>query len=171
MKKLIILSCLLLGINSYSQTVEEIKYREQLKASIQDEQYGADMKEIVKFSLSEDNLYEIYYNNNFIGKIGSVQNSRETCSLSDVDFEKWAQKNLDKTKFSSVKEAVEMFTNYRKYTKQNEQRHREINLKLEKYKEKYGLVIDQEFRTALASAEMNAYNKFFLNENNLTNIQ
>jgi|SRR5690554_3882801 len=104
MKKLIILSCLVVGINSYSQTAEERKYHEQLEVSIQDEKYGVDMKEILKFSLSEDNLYEIYYNNNFIGKIGSVQNSRETCSLSDVDFEKWAQKNLDKTKLSSVKE-------------------------------------------------------------------
>ena len=61
-------------------------------------------------------------------------------------------------------EAVEMFSNYRKYTKQNKQKHKEINLILEKYKEQYGLVIDQQFRTALASAEMNAYRKFFPNE-------
>lgn len=162
MKKLVIVISVLFGINGYSQITieEERRYSEQLNASIQDEQYGADMKEVVKFRLSKDNLYEIYYSNNFIDKIGSVQNNKETCSLSDKDFEKWVQENLDKTNFSSVQEAVEIFTNYHKYTKQNEQRHKEISLKLEEYKEKYGLLIDQEFRNNLIRAEMNAYRNF-----------
>lgn len=163
MKKLLILGCVLLGINSYSQTAEEEKYLKQAEASINDDVYGAFLKEVVKFKVSEDNLNEIYYNNLFIEKIGSVENNRETCSLSSKDFEKWATKNLNKTNFSSVKEALDTFDNYNKFTKLNKKKKAEISLKLDQYKQKYGLLIDKEFRSNLAKAEMNAFNKRFKN--------
>jgi|SRR5690554_883745 len=163
MKKLLILGCILLGINSYSQTAEEEKYLEQAEASINDDVYGAFLKEVVKFRLSDDNLNEMYYSKNFIEKIGSVENSKQTCSLSDKDFEIWITDNLNKTQFSSVKEAVDTFTNYNKYTKLNERKNKEINLKLDEYKQKYGLLIDKEFRSTLVRAEMNAFNKRFKN--------
>ena len=159
MKKLLMFSCLLLGINSYSQTAEEEKYLEQAEASINDDAYGAFLKEVVKFRLSEDHLSEMYYNQTFIEKIGSVENNKETCSLSDKDFEKWVSNNLNKTKFTSVKDAVATFTNYKKFSKLNENKSKELNLKLDQYKQKYGLLIDQEFRSNLAKAEMNAFNK------------
>lgn len=161
MKKLLMIGCFLLGVNSYSQTTEEEKYLEQAEASINDDAYGAFLKEVVKFSLSDDNLNEIYYTDLFIEKIDSVENSRETCSLSDEEFEKWVSKNINKTKFTSVKSAVEIFSNYKKFVKLNEKTHKELNLKLDEYKEKYGLLIDQEFRSNLARAEVNALNKRF----------
>lgn len=163
MKKILVLGCILLGLNSYSQTTEEKKYLEQAEASINDEVYGALLKEVVKFRLSDDYLNELFYNNTFIEKIASVENSREVCSLSDNDFEKWISNNLSKTKFSSVKEAVDTFTNYKKFSKLNESKSKELNLKLDYYKQKYGLLIDQEFRSNLAKAEMNALNKRFKN--------
>lgn len=152
-----------MGINSYSQTAEEEKYLEQAEASINDEEYGAFLKEVVDFRLSKDNLNEIYYSNNFIEKIGSVENNKETCSLNDKDFKNWASKNLKNTKFSSIDEAVDTFVNYKKFTKLNEQKKKEMNLKLDQYKQKYGLLIDQEFRSNLAKAEMNAFYKHFKN--------
>lgn len=163
MKKNLVLGCILLGINSYSQTTEEEKYLEQAEASIDDDAYGALLKEVVKFRLSDDYLNELFYNNTFIEKIGSIQNSREICNLSDQDFEKWISNNLSKTKFSSTKEAVDTFTNYKKFSKLNESKSSELNLKLDHYKQKYGLLIDQEFRNNLAKAEVNAYNKRFKN--------
>lgn len=162
MKKILVLSCILLGINSYSQTTEEQKYLEQAEASINDDVYGALLKEVVKFRLSENHLNELFYENIFIEKIDSVENSREIC-LSDQDFGKWISNNLSKTKFSSAKEAVDTFTNYKKFSKLNESKSRELNLKLDHYKQKYGLLIDQEFRSNLAKAEMNAFNKRFKN--------
>lgn len=163
MNKILMLGYLLLAVNSYSQTIEEEKYLEQAEASINDDVYGTFIKEVVKFRVSEDNLNEIYYNNLFIEKIGSAENSRETCSLNSKDFEKWAAKNLNKTKFSSVKEAIDTFSNYNKFSKLNEKKKAEINLKLNQYKQKYGLLIDQEFRRNLAKAEMNAFNNRFKN--------
>lgn len=163
MKKLLILGCILFGINSYSQTAEEEKYLEQAEASINDDVYGAFLKEVVKFRVSENNLNEIYYNNLFIEKIGSVENNRETCNLNSKDFEKWVSKNLSKTKFSSVNEAVDTFNSYNKFAKLNEKTKTELNLKLDQYKLKYGLLIDQEFRSNLAKVEMNAFNKRFKN--------
>lgn len=157
------LGCILLGMNSYSQTTAEEKYLEQAEASINDAVYGAFLNEVVKFKVSEDNLNEMYYNNLLIEKIGSVENTRETCSLNSKDFEKWATKNLSKTKFSTVEEALDTFNNYNKFTKLNEKRKDEISFKLDQYKQKYGILINQEFRSNLAKAELNAFNKRFKN--------
>ncbi|RRA96972.1 hypothetical protein [Paenimyroides viscosum] len=170
MMKILVLGCLLLTINSYSQTSEEIKFLEQAEAAMNDDVYTDFLDEVIKFRLSEDSLYEIYYTNSFTEKINSVENSRETCSLSDFEFEKWAEQNLNKTKFSSVKEAVDLFINLKKYTRLNESKNNEINLKLQDYKEKYGLLLHNEFTNGLARAEMNAYNKLFQSTNNLTSI-
>lgn len=169
MKKMFILSCLLFAINSYSQTAEEIKFLKQAETAINDDVYTDFLDEVLKFRLSEDNLYEMYYTDSFIEKIGSIENSRETCSLSDQEFEKWAEKNLTKTKFSSVNEALNLFVNYNKYNKHNQLKNKEINLRLHEYKEKYGLLLNQQFMNGLVRAEMNAYNKLF-HTKNLTGI-
>lgn len=160
MKKLIILSCVLLGLNCNAQTEEE-KYLQQLETSVQDDAYGAFLKEVVRFRISEDNLYERYYSENFIAKIADVENSKAVCSLDTSDFEKWVRTHLDETKFTSVEEAINVFINYRKYTAMNAQKHKDLYSQLDVYKEKYGLVIDRDFRSALVQAEMNAYNKLF----------
>jgi len=170
MKKIFVLSCLLFVINSYSQTSEEIKFLEQAEAAMNDDVYTDFLDEVIKFRISENSLYEMYYTNTFIEKINSLENSRETCNLSDRDFEIWAEQNLNKTKFSSVKEALSLFVNQKKYAKLNELKNKEINLKLQDYKEKYGLLLNQEFINGLVRAEMNAYNKLFQNANNLTSI-
>lgn len=163
MKKLLILSCVLFGINSYSQIAQEEKYSEQAEASINDDVYGAFLKEVVKFRVSENHLNEMYYNKVFIEKINSVENNREVCSLSDEEFEKWVSKNIDKTKFTSVEDAVDTFSNYKKFSKLNEEMHKKLNLKLDHYKQIYGLLIDQEFRNNLSRAEINAFNMRFKN--------
>ncbi len=170
MREMLVLTCLLIGINSYSQMAEEIKFLEQAEVAINDDVYTDFVDEVIKFRLSEDSLYEMYYTNNFVEKINSVENNRETCSLSDREFEKWAEQNLTKTKFSSVKEALNLFVNQKKYTKLNQLKNKEINLKLQDYKEKYGLLLHQEFMNGLAKAEMNAYNKLLQTKNDLTNI-
>ena len=171
MKKIFALSCLLLVINSYSQTAEEVKFLEQAEAAMNDDVYTHFLDEVIKFRLSEESLYEMYYTNSFIEKINSVENSRETCSLSDSDFKKWTEQNLNKTKFSSVEEAVNLFVNQKKYIQLNQLKNKEINLKLQDYKEKYGLLLNQEFMNGLVKVEMNAYNKLFQSKNDLTSIQ
>ena len=161
MKKIFVLCCLLIGMSGFSQTSEEVKFLEQAEAAMNDDSYTTFLDEVIKFRSSEDNLRELYYNNNFIEKIGSVENSRNTCSLSDDDFKIWVTKNLDQTKFSSVEEAIDLFKGQRKYTRLNENKNKEINLKLQEYIEKYGLLLHNDFMNALVKVEMNEYNKIF----------
>ena len=164
MKKIIVLICILVGIGSYSQTAEETRFLEQAEAAMNDDSYTTFLDEVIKFRSSENSLYELYYNNSFLDKIGSVENSRNTCSLNDNDFKKWVTKNLNQTKFSSVEEAIDLFNGQKKYARLNETKNKEINLKLQEYKEKYGLLLHNEFMHALVQVEKNAYNKILKQE-------
>jgi len=159
MKKLIILSLFLIGINSSAQTTEEIQYMKQLEASSSDTKYKTFVKELLEFISSDANLKEAFYTDAYINSIGTVDNNREVCSLSNDDFEKWIKKNLNKTNFSSVDEAIDITTNYRKYKLQNEEINRENSLKIGEYKNKYGLIIHYDLLNKITLIELNGRNK------------
>src|SRR5690554_4411263 len=139
MKKLVIVICLIFGINSYAQNSEE-EYLKLLEQAALDEEYIQFTKKVSDFYYSNENMYQKYYEETFFDKLGS-ENVKETCTMSVTEFKDWVSNNLSKTKFSSVEEAVSLHENFWKYDEIKRAFNKKIQPTEDMYKEKYGLVI------------------------------
>lgn len=125
MKKLILLSILLSGINIYSQNINNV--------IANDEDFLKFKNKSLEFYQSEDFQKEINLGFIFRKKLGESIATYDTKNFGD-----WLSKNLSSTKFESVDEGMKLYNDLETLKKSSSKIKTEFAKTFNKFSDKYG---------------------------------